>query len=91
MIAIVKKRLTKPLSVRARLASALITTALAIAGTPAAAQGTAEQRTACRPDVFRLCAGEIPNVNRIVACMQRKRSQLSPACAAVFDARAASN
>jgi hypothetical protein len=50
---------------------------------PALAESEAD-RTACRPDVFRLCAGEIPNRNRIVACLIRKRSQLSPPCAAVF-------
>lgn len=53
----------------------------------AAAQppGTAAQKRACRPDVYRLCAGEIPNVNAIVRCLRVKRSQLSPDCRAVFD------
>ena len=48
------------------------------------ALGTAEQRAACTPDVFRLCSSEIPNVDRIVACMKRERAQLSTACRAVF-------
>jgi len=64
--------------------------------TPGAAQNleatvTAEERAACRPDVFRLCASAIPSVKAIVACMKRERPQLSPACAAVFDARVASS
>ena len=46
---------------------------------------TAAQRTACRPDVFRFCAGEIPNVARITACMRRNKANLSDACKAVFD------
>lgn len=46
---------------------------------------TAEQRRACRPDVYRLCAGEIPNVAKITACMRRNKSNLSEACKAVFD------
>ena len=50
----------------------------------ALAQGTAEQRAACTPDAFRLCSAEIPNVSRIVACMQKNKAQLSPACRAVF-------
>ena len=50
------------------------------------ALGTAEQRAACTPDVFRLCASEIPNVNGIIACMKAKKSSLSPACRAVVDA-----
>lgn len=46
---------------------------------------TAEQRRACRPDVYRLCAGEIPNVAKITACMRRNKANLSEACKAVFD------
>ena len=45
---------------------------------------TAEERAACTPDVFRLCSSEIPNVERIVACMKRERPKLSPTCARVF-------
>jgi hypothetical protein len=61
--------------------------AFAAAAAPAAAQqpGTAAQKRACRPDVYRLCAGEIPNVNAIVRCLRAKRSQLSYDCRAVFD------
>jgi hypothetical protein len=46
------------------------------------AQGTAEQRSACTGDVFRLCSAEIPNVSRIVACMKANYSRLSPGCKA---------
>jgi len=49
------------------------------------AQGTPEQRRACTPDVYRLCAGEIPNVRAIAACLRRQKASLSPACAAVFE------
>ena len=53
----------------------------------AAAQepGTAAQKRACRPDVYRLCAAEIPNVRDITRCLQRKMSQLTPDCRAVFE------
>jgi hypothetical protein len=44
-------------------------------------------RATCAPDVFRLCSSDIPNVNRIIACMRAKRADLSPACKAVFDAK----
>jgi len=47
--------------------------------------GTPEQRRACTPDVYRLCAGEIPNVRAITACLRRQKSSLSEACRAVFD------
>jgi hypothetical protein len=46
---------------------------------------TPEQRKACTPDVYRLCAGEIPNVAKITACLRRKKASLSEACRAVFD------
>jgi hypothetical protein len=49
------------------------------------ALGSAEQRAACTPDVFRLCASEIPNVDGIIACMKAKKSSLSPACRSVFN------
>ncbi|MBN8987316.1 MAG: hypothetical protein J0H42_03645 [Rhizobiales bacterium] len=55
------------------------------AGGSAAAQGTPEQRRACTPDVYRLCAGEIPNARAITACLRRQKANLSPACAAVFE------
>ncbi len=51
---------------------------------PAAAQGTAQERSACMGDVFRFCAFDIPNVPKIEACLQNKKSQLSPACRAEF-------
>jgi len=48
-------------------------------------QGTPDQRRACTPDVYRLCAGEIPNVRAITACLRRQRTNLSDACRAAFD------
>ena len=47
-------------------------------------QGTMEQQMACTPDVFRLCGEQIPDVNRIVACLRQNTSQLSGPCRAVF-------
>jgi hypothetical protein len=46
---------------------------------------TPEQRRACTPDVYRLCAGEIPNVRAITNCLRRQRASLSDACRAVFE------
>jgi hypothetical protein len=48
---------------------------------------TPEQKRACTPDVYRLCAGEIPNVKAITACLRRQKANLSEACRAVFDQR----
>jgi hypothetical protein len=46
--------------------------------------GTAEQRAACTPDVFRLCSSAIPNVDRIVVCLKQQKSNLSKPCQAVM-------
>jgi hypothetical protein len=59
--------------------------ALMATGSAGAQQGTPEQRRACTPDVYRLCAGEIPNARAITACLRRQKSSLSAACAAVFE------
>ena len=47
-------------------------------------RGTMEQQMACTPDVWRLCSDQIPDVNRITACLQQNTPQLSTACRAVF-------
>lgn len=69
--------------------------AVAIAGIgaaiPASAQeyrGTWEQQMACTPDVWRLCGDQIPDVNRIVACLRQNTPQLSRDCRAVFETSA---
>lgn len=46
---------------------------------------TPEQEQACTGDAFRLCGSDIPDVERITACMARNRAQLSPACRVFFD------
>ena len=48
-------------------------------------RGTMGQQMACTPDVWRLCGDQIPDVNRIVACLQRNTPNLSGACRAVFE------
>ncbi|UPJ68711.1 hypothetical protein [Bradyrhizobium sp. 191] len=47
-------------------------------------RGTMEQQMACTPDVWRLCSDQIPDVNRITACLQQNAPQLSSGCRAVF-------
>jgi hypothetical protein len=58
--------------------------AMLATGSVSGEPGTAEQRRACTPDVYRLCAGEIPNVRAITACLRRQKASLSEACRAVF-------
>jgi hypothetical protein len=59
--------------------------ALCTAGSARADIATPEQKKACTPDVYRLCAGEIPNVRAITACLRRQKASLSEACRAVFE------
>src|SRR6266851_3631643 len=73
------------------LGLAIASLAIAIGGvaalTGAHAQdnrGNMEQQVACTPDVWRLCSAEIPDVDRIVACLKGNTAQLSPPCRAVF-------
>jgi hypothetical protein len=74
------------IKLRARRASALgLFLTLFASGAALAEPGTPEQRKACTPDVYRLCAGEIPNVRAITACLRRQKASLSPACAALFE------
>jgi hypothetical protein len=63
----------------------LLAATLSVSIGPAAAQSyTAEQQQACTGDAFRLCSSDIPDVDRITACMIRNKSQLSPPCRAQF-------
>jgi hypothetical protein len=43
-----------------------------------------DQRRLCTGDVLRLCASEIPNAERITACMRKQRASLSVGCRSVF-------
>jgi hypothetical protein len=70
---------------RARRAAALSLSLTLFATGSASAFGTPEQRRACTPDVYRLCAGEIPNVRAIIACLRRQKASLSDTCKAVFE------
>ncbi|WP_246741654.1 hypothetical protein [Bradyrhizobium aeschynomenes] len=65
------------------MAAVLIGTAILLV--PAAARAyTAEQEQACTSDAFRLCSSDIPNVDRVTACMVRRKAELSPPCRAQF-------
>ena len=45
---------------------------------------TQEQQQLCTGDAMRLCSSEIPDVDRVTACMIAKRAQLSDGCKSVF-------
>lgn len=64
---------------------ALSAVALAAWFSPAAGWAyTYEQQQACMGDAFRLCSSEIPDIERVKACMVSRVSELSPGCRAQF-------
>jgi hypothetical protein len=64
-----------------------VTISLLLNLTQGHALGTESERAACAPDVFRLCGSEIPDVDRIIACMKAKKASLSAPCRVVFDSK----
>ena len=68
-----------------RTCTMLIATTFALAALSTSAQAhTQEQEQMCTGDAMRLCSSEIPDVERVTACMVQKRAQLSDGCKAVF-------
>lgn len=62
--------------VASAMAFGLLTTA-SLAYTP-------EQQQLCTGDAMRLCGAEIPDVDRVTACMIRNQALLSDGCKSVF-------
>ena len=63
----------------------LLAAAFSVAMLPTASEAyTPEQQQACSDDAFRLCGPEIPDVDRVTACMVSKKEQLSPGCRVFF-------
>ena len=63
----------------------MLATALLVSMWPAASEAyTPEQQQACSDDAFRLCSADIPDVDRVTACMIRKQDQLTPGCRVYF-------
>ncbi len=47
-------------------------------------RGSQDDQAACEPDVHRLCDQYIPDEAQIVACLNKEKKHLSPACARVM-------
>ena len=58
---------------------------LCVGATTLPERGSQADQEACTPDVFRLCSAMIPDEPQILACLQSKREQLSPACGKVLE------
>ena len=48
---------------------------------------TADQRSACKQDYEKYCAGTAPGGGRIVACLNKHRDKLAAACQNAIDTR----
>lgn len=70
---------------RSRLLGTLALAWLCTGATTLQDRGTQADQDACTPDVFRLCSDFIPDEPQILACLQTKHDQLSPACGRVVD------
>jgi hypothetical protein len=63
----------------------LLASALSFSMLPSASEAyTPEQQQACSNDAFRLCGPEIPDVDRVTACMVARKAELSPGCRVFF-------
>ncbi len=63
----------------------MLATPLSVLIWPAASQAyTPEQQQACSDDAFRLCSSDIPDIDRVTACMIGKKEQLTPGCRVFF-------
>ncbi|MFM0264506.1 hypothetical protein [Paraburkholderia sediminicola] len=65
---------------------AVLAASLVALGAVTAAHAAAQddQAKACRSDAMHFCAVDIPNKEKITACMKQHLDELSPACRAMF-------
>lgn len=82
---------TRDADMRRTAVKALIGAAFLTASASAVlAQGlesTAEEREACAPDAFSLCAANIPDAESVKNCLIEHIGDLRPACRQVFEQR----
>ena len=76
--------MTFRLTSRAALLAATGFAAIALSSATGPAFASDAQQM-CSGDAMRLCGHEIPNVQRITACMHKQRANVSPGCRAVMD------
>jgi hypothetical protein len=70
-----------------KLRFAILVISLGFSSAAFAQTASADQRGACKADYEKFCAGTAPGGGRIVACLSKKRDQLSDGCKKVLDTR----
>ena len=53
---------------------------------PAFAQGTPQQRAACRPDVVKFCKGKGDDPGVLLSCLEDNKDKISDKCRKVIEA-----
>jgi hypothetical protein len=64
--------------------SVLIAVSLSMSA-PVFAQGTPQQRAACRPDVVKFCKGKGEDPGVLLACLEDNKEKISDKCRKVID------
>jgi hypothetical protein len=64
---------------------AIIVCAIGFSAAALAQTSTSDQSGACKTDYEKFCAGIAPGGGRIVACLNKKRDQLSDSCKKALD------
>ncbi|MEJ0076618.1 MAG: cysteine rich repeat-containing protein [Alphaproteobacteria bacterium] len=59
--------------------------ALSIVPTLALAQGTPQQRAACRPDVAKFCKGKGEDPGVLLGCLEDNKDKISEKCRKVIE------
>jgi hypothetical protein len=70
---------------------AVLLALMSISSSVAFAASQEDEDKACRSDAFRLCSSEIPNKDKIEACMKQHYDQLSPPCKKMFESSSSNN
>ena len=65
-------------------ASSVMASTAAVRADDDADNYTMEEVQACSGDAMKFCRDALPDVHKIEACMEAKKSQLSKACQAMF-------
>ena len=63
----------------------LVIAALAIVPVTALAQGTPQQRAACRPDVVKFCKGKGDDPGVLLGCLEDNKDKISEKCRKVIE------
>jgi hypothetical protein len=65
----------------------LIVVAISMLPATALAQGTPQQRAACRPDVVKFCKGLGDDPGVLLNCLEKNREKISEKCQKVIDGK----